>query len=221
MCFATGGATAGAGGASLLGGASAGGGGSWASLLPAVVGAAGSAASAGNATAGQQTVARYNASVADRNAGLAELQAQDAERQGVTQEMRLRQQTAQLRGKQRAATAANGVSLAEGSPVNIAASTEYMRDVDIDTIRNNAARAAWGYRVQADNYRANASAYRAGADAVSPTGSAATSLLGSASGVASKWYDLYKNGAFSNGAPAVSGGGRGTYTMDTQYPDQE
>ena len=208
MCFAGAGMLI-SSGMSMLGGGAGAGADGYASLAPAVIGAIGSAASARNAAKGQQAVAEYNATIAENNASLAELQAQDAVTRGRESESDLYRQVGQLMGRQRAALAANGVSLNEGSPVAIEASTRYMRDVDLATLRNNAARSAWGYNVQANNYRAQAKAYRAGADAVSPTGSAATSLLGSASGVASKWYDLYKNGAFGGG------GKTGTDTMPT------
>ena len=207
MCFSSAGGadtTAMASSSSMLGGASSAGSssGGWMAIIPSLLGAVGKASSAGAGASGQRAVADYNAGIAENNARLAELQAQDSVTRGRESESDLYRQAGQLMGRQRAATAANGVSLNEGSPAAIEASTRYMRDVDLATLRNNAARSAWGYNVQAGNYRAQGKAYRAGADAVSPTGSAATSLLGSASGVASKWYDLYKNGAFSSGGGA-------------------
>ncbi|WP_375199064.1 virion core protein, T7 gp14 family [Cupriavidus metallidurans] len=196
MCFASMGPLVSAG-SSMLGGtdggAAASGGGGYASLLPSVVSAIGGAATSGAAASGRRAVADYNATIAENNADLATLQAQDAVTRGRQSESDLYRQSGQLMGRQRANTAANGISLNEGSPAAIEASTRYMRDVDLATLRNNAARSAWGYNVQADNYRSQAKAYRAAADASSPTASVATSLLGSASGVSSKWYDLYKN----------------------------
>jgi hypothetical protein len=185
-------------GASMLGGsdgaaAAASGGGGYSSLIPSVVSAIGGAATSGAAASGRRAVANYNASIAENNASLAQLQAQDTITRGRESESDLYRQSGQLMGRQRANAAANGISLNEGSPAAIEASTRYMRDVDLATLRNNAARSAWGYNVQADNYRSQANAYRAAADASSPTASVATSLLGSASGVSSKWYDLYKN----------------------------
>ncbi|WP_137924655.1 hypothetical protein [Cupriavidus sp. 2SB] len=201
MCFSAAGAdtSAASSGSSMLGGS----GGGFMSLAPSIIGAIGGAATAGNKASGQRAVADYNATIAENNANLAELQAQDAVTRGRQAESDLYRQTGQLMGRQRANTAANGVSLNEGSPVNIEASTRYMRDVDLATLRNNAARSAWGYNVQADNYRAQSKAYRAAGDASSPGAAAATSLLGSAAGVSSKWYDIYKN----------TGSGTGTDTM--------
>lgn len=203
--------------------AAAAGGGANGTLLAAtpVISAIGRAANAAGNASAQRAVLGYQQSVAQGNALLADQQATDALSQGTYAEMNLRQRTAQVKGAQRAAFAANGVALNEGSPAQVAASTDAMRDADIATIRNNAARQAWGYRMQAGNYGARGKAFGAAADAVSPVTSGATSLLGSANGVASKWYDIYKNGGFSGSTPAVKGGGRGTYLFESQYPDQE
>lgn len=167
-------------------GAAAGGMGGYASLIPSVLGAFGSAFGAGSAASNTRNVAETNAKLAD-------LQAVDALSRGEQQASKLSRDTNQMIGRQRAAFAANGVSLNEGAPVTIDQSTRYMRDVDLATIRNNAARAAWGYKLQGANYRA-------AAENASPAMAAGTSLLGSASGVAAKWYDLYRNGGIGGGA---------------------
>lgn len=199
MCFASSAGsvdTAGAStGGSLLTGV--------AQLAPSLISAGTKAYSASNTATAQQSVLNYQSGVSSANAQLAELRAQDATRQGTLSEMDLRSRVKQVKGQQRAAFAANGVALNEGSPVQVAASTDWVRDVDIATIRNNAARAAFGYRQQAANATAQAGAYSAGAGAVNPGLSATTSLLGSAGSISQKWYDIYKNGGFGTSAPAV------------------
>lgn len=168
-------------------------------LAPTVAkGIAGASNARSNALAAQ-SLATYQANVAEQNAALAELQAVDAEERGGRAVQNLATQTAGLIGRQRAQTGANGVLLNEGSPQHIREATEAMRDADIATLRNNAARQAWGYRVQEANYRGNAGAKRAEASAISPSAAAVTSLLGGAGDVASKWYDIYKVGGFGSG----------------------
>lgn len=208
--------------AATAGGAASSGAGTFLAAAP-VVSAIGNVAGAIGTASAQRATLQYQQAVAQGNALLAEQQAIDARSQGTYAEMDLRQRARQVKGAQRAAFAASGVALNEGSPVQIAASTDAMRDADIATIRNNAARQAWGYTVQGGNYGARGRALGAAADAVSPLASGASSLLGSASGVASKWYDLYKSGALGSSAPpaASTGGGRGTYLFESQYPDQE
>lgn len=200
-------------GGSLLGGGAdamsasagaAGGGGGWMALAPSIISAIGGGVTNGTAAAARRDVANYYADVAEGNARLVDLQASDAAARSIDQQAQISRQTGQLIGRQRAATAASGVSLNEGSPVAVDASTRWMRDVDLATLRNNAARAAWGYNVQKQNYRTQAGAYRAGADAVSPTMAVGGTLLNNAAGVATKWYDLYKNGAFGSSASSAS-----------------
>ena len=175
-------------------------GGTLLAAAPVISAVSGGISAIGTANA-QRSVLQYQQSVAQANQLLANQQATDALSQGTYAEMNLRTKAAQIKGEQQAGFGANGVALNEGSPVAVAASTDAMRDADIATIRNNAARAAWGYTVQGGNYGARANALGSAAGAVSPVASGATSLLGSASGVAGKWYDLYKNGAFGTSAP--------------------
>ena len=217
MCFATmgGAGAANTGGTSLLGA-----GGGYAGLVGAGIQAVGQAKSAELSAAAQRTELANQAYVANMNAALSEMQAQDAIRQGTQAGIDVRQRAKQVKGAQRAAFAANGVRLDEGSPAAVQRSTEYLRDVDVATLANNAARAAFGYRVQKANQQARGGAMAAGADQVSPGGAAATSLLGSASSIAEKWYRLYgRNGAEL--PVAASGGNRGTYARDFTYPDSE
>lgn len=61
-------------------------------------------------------------------------------------------------------------------------------EADALTIQRNALQAAWGYRTQATNQQIGATMARADAGGVSPFVSAATSLVGSATAVASRWY---------------------------------
>lgn len=122
-------------------------------------------------------------------ADLAEYQAQNALVQGEREEQRSRLSTANLKSTQRASLAANGVDLGEGSAARVLTSTDYLGEVDAQTIKRNAILNAWGYRTEATMKRASA-------DSISPGLSAFTSFLGSGTQVASSWYSLAKAGAF-------------------------
>jgi hypothetical protein len=89
-------------------------------------------------------------------ADYAELQAGDALDAGNQAETQSRQAYAALKSRQRAALAANGVALDEGSALRIQSDTDYMSDVDASTIRANAIKTALGYRVNAINERSAA-----------------------------------------------------------------
>lgn len=96
---------------------------------------------------------RYNRNVANQNAAIAELQARDALQRGAEEEGMLRERIRGALGTARVAFAGQGVDVAVGSAVDVQASIADAGERDALTIRNNAAREAWGYRVQAVNQR--------------------------------------------------------------------
>lgn len=140
----------------------------------------------------QQSALNAQAGMSDANAQLAEVNAQDAIAQGERDVARSEMQTAQAKGSQRAALAANGVDVTQGSPSDILSTTDYVGQMDANTIRDNALRTAWGYRTQGINYQGDAALKRAGASSVSPVASAANTLLTGAGQVASNWYLMSK-----------------------------
>ncbi len=140
------------------------------------------------ASSAQSDALRYQARTAETNARLAEKSAQSALLQGQSEANRMQMRKAQVKGSQRAAMAANGGDLGEGSNARVQASTDLLADMDIDAIEANALRTAWGYRQQGTNYQNQAVFSSAAAEGISPVGDAATSLLGSAGAVATSWY---------------------------------
>src|SRR5689334_16302266 len=72
---------------------------------------------------GDKIAYEYQSKLARNNAQLAEWQAHDAITRGQVAENNQRQKTAQLAGTQRAIMAARGLSLDEGSPLNILSDT--------------------------------------------------------------------------------------------------
>lgn len=175
--------------------------------------------------------ANNNALVAENNAELASWQARDAIRTGekqVADQVTARRQAldsvnteaATVKSRQKVGLAANGVDVTDGSAADVLTSTDYIgalnaqnvndaADRNIDTIRDNAVKNAWGYTTQGVGYkdqaataRADAQLYkydaarqRAGASGISPNSAAAVSLLGSAGQVAASWYSTKKAGA--------------------------
>jgi hypothetical protein len=181
------GATAASAPASLSGGSfmdftgGAGGAMSIAGAVSSAVGAYYSARSAKNSL-------KHQARMAEINAQISELGAKSALLQGQRQEQASRLAAGQLKSRQRVSMAANGIDLASDTPQNILNTTDFMSEADALTIQRNALQAAWGYRTQATNQQIGATMARADAGGVSPFVSAATSLVGSATAVASRWY---------------------------------
>lgn len=121
-----------------------------------VVGAWKSGTAAKKAGEAQRRVAESQAELLDYNASVADLQAQDAIDRGRLDENRYRSQIRGLIGSQRAGYAAQGVSVAEGSPADVQADTAFLGELDALTLRQNAMREAWGYQVQAYDTRGRA-----------------------------------------------------------------
>lgn len=145
------------------------------------------------ASAGMQAAGAYSESKAARaghkyNARIADVQAQDALMRGETEVQRQNMRTRQLKGTQRAAMAAAGLDITEGSALNILTDTDVMGDYDAAMLRANAEREASGYRSEANIHRFRAAQER-------PLVAAATSLLTSSSQVASQWYGYKNSGA--------------------------
>lgn len=136
----------------------------------------------------QRSALNYDATVNDNNAQIATYQAQVAESVGQRQEQSSRLQTASLYGTQRAAMAASGVDLGEGSANDVLTSTEVMGERDALTIRDNTAQRVWAQQQEAAGFTARANASRAAASGISPGMAGAASLLGGAGQVASSWY---------------------------------
>lgn len=90
------------------------------------------------------------------NREIAELQASDAIVRGKKDVASKKRETRQVIGAQRAALAAQGVEVNEDTASLIQEDTAGLGAEDVETIKNNAWREAWGYRVQALDYGSQA-----------------------------------------------------------------
>jgi hypothetical protein len=122
--------------------------------------------------------------IGEWNANVAEMQAVDAIARGNVDETRSRIQTRALIGSQRASLAGQGVQVGDagssGDQVQIDA--QRIGEEDALTIRNNAAREAWGYKVGATSMRmqGDAAMRRGRLQAISTIIGAGGSVAGSA-----------------------------------------
>ena len=145
--------------------------------------AAGAATSAYGAYSSGQAAkaqAEYQADVAQANATMAGYQREDALRRGEEDAQQAARQAERMRGTQVARLASNGLDITSGSSLSILEDTAFFGAQDVQTIRNNAAREAWGYSVQADNAMASSQMYTSAAKAQNPGRAAGLSLLSSA-----------------------------------------
>lgn len=96
----------------------------------------------------------------DTNLAIAEFNAQSTLEAGKGQEQRLMLENAALKSTQTAQLAANGVALDSDSSLRILTTTDYLGEVDVNTMHTNAVREAMGIRLSA---RAEADAAKAAA----------------------------------------------------------
>jgi len=128
---------------------------------------AGASAATGLASSIQQAgllraQGRLESAVSDRNARFASLQAEDAIKRGEIEVGRYGQQVRQIQSDQTVAAAAQGLDPTAGSPAEISEDTGRIGALDMLTIRNNAAREAFGYEVEASEHRGRSRMARKG-----------------------------------------------------------
>lgn len=156
------------------------------------------ALAAGTAAYGQYQSGKFQEAQAKTNAELAEHQALDAQRRGAIAEEEQRARVRALLGAQRSTFGANNVVSSTGSPLGILTETAQYGELDALTVRNNAAREAFGYRVDSMNSRNRGQLARLQGN----YGAAATLLAGGAQS-----YGIWRANAGYSTRPARSSGG--------------
>lgn len=89
-------------------------------------------------------------------ARVAEMQAENTIERGKEAESEYRGEVRKIIGKQRSSYAAQGVEINADTAMDVQAETAYIGEMDALTIRSNAMREAFGYRLQATGYNTNA-----------------------------------------------------------------
>lgn len=163
----------------------------------------------------QAATASYQAAVAQNQAKAANINAGYAIQAGQQREQAARMRTAGLIGAERAGAAAHGVDANTGSMVDIQSDSAMLGELDALTIRNNAAREAYNYKVQGMGAKAEAGllGYEAEQDLTGGFMKGIGSLIGGASSFSDKWASFGEAGV---GAPAANIGpslGAGTTSL--------
>ena len=139
-------------------------------------------------------IAKSQANIARLNAQMMVQQAQLRLQSAEKDQVRMSMQAGQVKSKQRAAIAANGLSTGAGGSVELMSSTDIIKEIDSNQIKENAVRDAWGMRMQAANYRGQA--YMAKAQQQSVGLNFGTTLLQGASQVANHYMAYSAMGLF-------------------------
>lgn len=87
-----------------------------------------------------------------QNARLAQMAALDAMARGNTEAGRVRMQGTQLARKQFVAYANSGVDPTQGTAARTQEQTAALSELDAQTVQNNAAREAWGFKAKASEF---------------------------------------------------------------------
>lgn len=137
-----------------------------AALSAALLGATALSAGVGLYSSYQQAEAgkkeaEFSAGQSDLNARLARIQADDAIDRGDKEAKSLKGKVGQVVGSQRAGIAAQGIDVDTGSAVQVQDDTKMIGERDMLTIKNNAWREAWGFKVEAQNHSGTAAMTRA------------------------------------------------------------
>lgn len=148
----------------------------------------------------QAGVARINKQIAQQNAEYSRATGEvEAEQSGI--------KTRQQVGGVVAAKSASGLDVGSGSAADVIESQRDVGIYDQALIRSNAARRAFGYEVEATKDESQAQLFKMGAGNAKTAGDigVASSILGGAGSVASKWMDASRVG-IGTGEPGYYGG---------------
>lgn len=165
-----------------------------------------SAAQAMQQSAAQKSAGEFNAAQYETNAKLASMQAQDAIQRGDIEANRKMMETRRMIGAQRAGYAAQGVDVAGGSAADVQADTAAIGALDAQTIRTNALKEAWGYRMQGLDYEGKARFTK-----LATENESRLSLLTGGLGVAKEFATAYR----LTGKNPITGKGSGIGEQDS------
>lgn len=157
----------------------------------AIAGLIVTAASTAYSVTSSQKQAGYQAEVENQNRKTSLLAAADAIHRGDIAEQAARTRTRLLISQQRAGYAAAGVELGTGSPAKTSADAAAFGELDALTIRNNAAREAWGYVAQGEDFRRKADLTR-----IAARNNAGATLLTGGSQALNQYSAGINSGAF-------------------------
>lgn len=126
---------------------------------------------------------------------------------GETEASRYGMQARQRMGAIRAGEGASGIDVGSGSKAEVQEGQQTVTDIDMAQIRNNAARRAYGFEVEATSDAAEAGLYTRAASDASKAGKikALGSLISGTASVADKWLQGSSTGLFGSSSGGDAG----------------
>ena len=150
----------------------------------------------------QSSMAWQNAAIAKQNQKYAlDVGEQQAEKAGIA--------GAAQAGQIKAAQGASGVDVNSGSAKEVQTSQHLVSQMDLNTIREKAAKTAYDFSVQATNYENQAKGYSKAASNARTEGilGAVSSFIGTVGSVSSKWIQGNQLGMWGKGGSNLSNPG--------------
>jgi hypothetical protein len=177
-----------------------------AALAATAAGGIASATGQQQSYAAQSQMYTYQAGIAQQNQALAQQNATYALIAGGDQAAQSGMATRAKIGQIRAAQGASGFQVDKGTMPLVPAGASQIGSIEGQTIRSNAARAAYDQDVSAWQYGNQATLDKAAAANAKSAGALAydASILGSAASVGSKWLQFNDSGNFSSVAPSFT-----------------
>lgn len=179
--------------------------------IPAAIAIGSSLAGAGASVYGgiagsdaQRKAGKARQAAADRQAGVAEDAAIDAIARGEQEVGQVRREASDVISAQRVAYAGAGVDISSGTVADVIASTRAKAELDALKVKQNAARAAWGFKQEAENLRRGGVYERQAADNEA-TGTLLTGVAGGVEGVG-RAFSTYNSNRKPSTVPVVSKG---------------
>ena len=171
-----------------------------AAIAGTVISSAVGAYGAESAAAAQSAQAKYQSDVSKQNAQTAYSNSMIAEQQGQAKALLQEQQGDIARGKMRAAIAANGIDLNNGSALDIQSDQARNTALNVANDQYNTSLSARAFQTQGANFTTQAAMQTAAAqnDATAGLISAGGTAISGATSVAQKWNQYYGTPAATN-----------------------
>lgn len=172
----------------------------WISLGATAVGTAASMYGTAQQSKAQAGQYKYQAAVDRNNQIISGRQADDAIKRGESAEEQHRMKVQGIKADQRVGFASRGIDLGSDVVIDTLSDTAMLGELDALTIRSNAAREAYGYKVQGMNYGDSSANNLLSAKNTTAAGKTAmaSSLLSGAATVAGNYAGYADKGVFSS-----------------------
>lgn len=175
----------------------------YAAIAASVISAGVGAYSSIQSGAAQSAAANYQSEINNQNAQIAAQNATAATQAGNAQAEQQMMRNSEQQAKIRADIGASGLDVNSGSAADLQSGQGIIGNLDVLTIRNQAARQAYGYETQSTGFsnQAQLNQAQAGFDTTAGTIGGISSILGGASSVGSQYLNYQKTGVLNGNAP--------------------